>query len=1016
MLYPAEDGKKSERAESEGGKADFRALLGRGKGAAADLGPLAATRHAQPAVFAVEYALAQLWRQWGVEPMALLGYSLGEYTAACLAGVLTLEDALALVARRAELIDALPAGGMLAVPLPADELTAILEAFPALSLAATHGPLVSVAAGPEEALAGLEERLAAEDLVGRRLATTHAFHSAMMEPAVAAFREALGSVTLSPPRVPLLSNVTGGWMTAAEATDPEYWVRHLLSTVRFAEGLATLAEEAPILLEVGPGQALATTARQQQRELPAVPTLRDAREGGNDTAFLLGALGQVWLAGGKIDPWGLVRHETRRRVPLPTYAFDRQRYWADLPAQSAAPARRPGGKRPDPTDWFYVPVWRPTPLPPTAPAPGTGERWLVITAGARGEAVIDALGDALGDALEASGSTVVRAPLEAVAGVSGYRDLLRGSAGEGGPWRVAHLACLDLFDGDGSSGDRADADAATAGERGAASLLAVTQALSAEAATEGVTLVAVTAGLFQLPGDSGATAPGRPEQAPLLGLLRVLPQEHREMRCVHLDTAGAGAAELTPEALAAELWAAVAVAGGGETTLARRGGQRWVQRFEPLPLPPADPATHPERSGLRRDGLYLITGGLGRVGLLLAEQLTAATGGAIKLLLVGRTPFERLAADDPRRGRVAALEAAGATVRVAACDVADEGALTALLVAAEQDLGPLRGVAHLAGAITATQAEGGLMRSVEDTDEAWLGAQLHAKVRGTRALDGALRAVLQQRAEPPGNTTVEGGLDFAFLYSSLASTLGGLGFTAYAAGNAFLDAFAASAGAVGGDGGVPWQSLGWDGFRTEPVPPGQTTQGTGLILEMEESAEVFQRLLHARGVPQILISTGDLHARLAAWVTAVSQDSATDGESGAESPEEGASPLGRSPRPALSTPYTPPEGEVQGEIAAIWQELLGVDRVGIHDRFFELGGDSLLATQLISRLRRAFQVQLSIARIFDAPTVAGLAAVVAGEAKDEQLDQLEALFAKLEGMSADEVEEEIARKGGEDDR
>ena len=305
----------------------------------------------QPALFVVEYALARLWMSWGVRPAALVGHSIGEYVAACLAGVLSLEDALALVAARGRLMQQLPAGAMLAVQLGETELAARLG--PQLSLAAVNAPGLCVASGPEAAIADLEQRLSAEGVAARRLQTSHAFHSAMMEPMLATFTAQVQRLRLSPPQIPYVSNVTGDWITPAEATDAHYWAKHLRQTVRFAAGLAELRKEANcVLLEVGPGQTLSTLAKRQAQQAgaPAVVASLPRRQAGQaDAEDLLRALGQLWLRGTAVDWAGFYAAERRRRVPLPTYPFERQRYWIgpepfgaeQSPPKDAAPATTP---------------------------------------------------------------------------------------------------------------------------------------------------------------------------------------------------------------------------------------------------------------------------------------------------------------------------------------------------------------------------------------------------------------------------------------------------------------------------------------------------------------------------------------------------------------------------------------------------------------------------------------------------------------------------------------------------
>jgi phthiocerol/phenolphthiocerol synthesis type-I polyketide synthase E len=297
------------------------------------------TAFAQPALFAVEYALARLWVEWGVQPAAMLGHSLGEYVAACLAGVFSLEDALALVAARGRLMQSLPAGAMLAVPLPEEETLALLS--DSLSLAAVNAPSLCVVSGPEVEIEAVRARLAESGLEARRLHTSHAFHSAAMDPILEPFRALVAKTKLQPPRLPYLSNLTGTWIETSQATDPDYWVQHLRQPVRFAAGLAELwREPGRVLLEVGPGRTLSTLVRRQSSGLvDAVESMRPPADPGTDEGFLLTALGRLWLAGVDIDWEGFHAHERRRRVPLPLYPFERRRYW--LEPRRTDPARQP---------------------------------------------------------------------------------------------------------------------------------------------------------------------------------------------------------------------------------------------------------------------------------------------------------------------------------------------------------------------------------------------------------------------------------------------------------------------------------------------------------------------------------------------------------------------------------------------------------------------------------------------------------------------------------------------------
>ena len=283
----------------------------------------------QPALFVVEYALAKLWMARGIVPSALVGHSIGEYTAACLAGVFAVDDALTLVVARGRLMQALPEGAMLAVPLPEEKVQSLLEGD--LALAVINGPSQCVVSGEARAVDALERRLAREQVEYRRLHTSHAFHSPMMQPIVETFTERVAQATLNPPQMPFVSNVTGSWITPEQATSPSYWAAHLRQTVRFSDCLQTLMHEPNrVLLEVGPGRTLCTLSKRHPSRKDAhvvLSSLRHPQEQISDDTFLLDVVGQLWLAGIHID-WPAVHDAAKpRHVPLPTYPFERKHHW-----------------------------------------------------------------------------------------------------------------------------------------------------------------------------------------------------------------------------------------------------------------------------------------------------------------------------------------------------------------------------------------------------------------------------------------------------------------------------------------------------------------------------------------------------------------------------------------------------------------------------------------------------------------------------------------------------------------
>ena len=339
-------------------------------------GQIERTEIAQPALFVVEYALAKLLMAWGFRPEAMIGHSIGEYTAACLAGVLSLEDALEVVCLRGRLMAQAPEGAMLGISLAEGELEPLLAQNPGIALAAVNSPHHCVVSGSTGAVERFARQVnkqggAAETM---RLHTSHAFHSPLVEPILEEFREKIAGISFRRPRIPYMSNLTGSWIRAEEAADPAYWGRHIRQTVRFSRGLAQLlADQNRLLVEVGPGNSLSKFAREHMAaagergdaQPVIVNTLRHPRQEADDSGFLLHQVGLLWLSGAKIDWPGFYRYEKRRRIPLPTYSFDRCRYWKYSPpglGQKSAPERfhnaevkRPAGPKSGGRDLLTAP-------------------------------------------------------------------------------------------------------------------------------------------------------------------------------------------------------------------------------------------------------------------------------------------------------------------------------------------------------------------------------------------------------------------------------------------------------------------------------------------------------------------------------------------------------------------------------------------------------------------------------------------------------------------------------------
>lgn len=622
------------------GVEDLRSLLfpreetaGLGMTETAEL--LQQTALTQPALFLLGYALARQWQEWGIEPAAMIGHSIGEYVAACLAEVFTFEEGLALVAERGRLMQAMPPGMMLAVSLPEARLTSLL--VPGVDLAAVNGPELCVVSGPNAAVGTFRQRLEDEGIEYRSLHTSHAFHSGMMDPILDLFAEHLSRVPLRPPQRRWISNVTGRWIEPAEATDPRYWVRHLREPVRFAAGVATLLAEHPgsVFLEAGPGRTLSNLVR---RAAPAgsppplaLPSLRHPQDEDDDTAFLLRSLGRLWLSGAEVNWQEFYRHESRRRVPLPTYPFERQRCWIDPQSRH----RWPTGKKGEVGEWFYVPGWRRTaPLRSTAaPQPqGQGERWWIFLD--ENESALRPVADALAIRLEEAGREVLRIPPEHNVAFSGSL-----------PDHAVYARGADH------------------------NIELLMLAAQLEEAAAPITLTVLGHHLFEI----GAEGP--PMDGAVARALSEVAAQHRSG--VRLRVVDLGPGEAICSATTVDVAWREILDGRDEAVVAWRGGHRWRPALEAVTL--EAPAPPPWQEESRRGGWHLFLGELPAAAVEMATSLHEA--------LDTRFLFITEKAVPPSLQAVAHHLPPGS----------GEEEVVAAVAAAEEAFGPLRGISAFLG-------------------------------------------------------------------------------------------------------------------------------------------------------------------------------------------------------------------------------------------------------------------------------------------------------------------------------
>jgi acyl transferase domain-containing protein/thioesterase domain-containing protein len=743
----------------------------------------------QPALFAIEYALARWWISLGIEPAAMVGHSIGEFVAACLAGVFSLEDALALTAFRGRLMYGLPAGSMLAVPLPPGDI--YLDG--ALALAAVNNPSMCVVSGPTASIAALEERLASQSITTRRLVTSHAFHSSMMDPILATFEERVRTIALHPPRIAYLSNVTGTWIRPEEATDPAYWSRHLRGTVRFSDNLAELLRNpANLLVEVGPGNVLTTLARQQgglahqgggtaTKAWPSLPHRFDATPA---LRSALTTLAHLWTHGVSFDPTRLNKPASVQRVSLPTYPFEHQRFWIDPDkAAPAIAASTPIPANPTESLSFSRRSWKP--VPAKAASTHASGSWLIFK-DERGPA--GQIADRIAARLKGSKcETVLVIPGTSYKkhkrghytirpdALADYDALLTDLIATGlVPSNILHLWAITSKDAPTLHSGSPGPSLAETLARCFQGPLALAQSLAAHDLSN-IEIAFVSNHLQQVPdepanAESGVDEPViDPARAVILGPARVIPKELPGIHCRSIDL------DRIDSSASANLLLAELNSASQHATVAYRKGQRYVETFDELNL-----ASLPDQKRLTPRGVYLITGGLGGLGLALAEHLGRELNA--RLVLISRSPlppesqWEAAVNDawlsDATRERLRHLlriRAVSGGLLVLQADVTSVDQMRSAVATARSHFGKIDGVFHAAGVLD----DGPLMLKTAES----AARVLAPKVQGTLALEEALRGE---------------SLRCFVLFSSISSILAPAGQIDYAAANAFLDAFSQS--------------------------------------------------------------------------------------------------------------------------------------------------------------------------------------------------------------------------------
>ncbi|NUM52062.1 MAG: SDR family NAD(P)-dependent oxidoreductase [Candidatus Hydrogenedentes bacterium] len=922
--------------------------------------PLDETAYTQPALFAIEYALAGLWKSWGITPSIVMGHSVGEYVAACVAGVFSFEDGLNLIAERARLMGSMPPGGTMAAVLTDRDTVAagLVSRTGVVAIAGINGPANTVVSGPEQEVDALLAEFKERGVKSIKLNVSHAFHSPLMDPMLDAFEQFASTIAFKSPQIPVVSNLYGGVPDDANAFTANYWRNHLREAVQFLDGIKSITGLGfNTFLEVGPQATLSGMGARCVAKDAAV-WLPSLAKGQDDWQVILRSLQSLYVAGAKIDWKGFDAPYVRSRISLPTYPFAKQRHWLDnsattrkAPAPTAASAQTVSASRV--SDWLYQVKWI---QKNNATQPGAmPSRWLIL-------ADKSGAGDALAQRVRARGGSaiIVRAAdsYEAAAADDISLDPMNGADFDR-LWneigrtcdRIVHLWSLDAPNID----DATLQSLHHAHALGCGAMLHLVQSISESGERDGHfasrsqrLLWCVTRGAQSIEALNGGVAAA---QAPLWGFGRSVALEHARLwgGLVDLDPhAGDSSADLLLRELDAP---------DGEDQIGFRSGRRFAARLA------KNNGTTGNGKGAaiqcRPDATYVVTGGLGGLGLHVAKWLGGR--GAKHVVLFGRTPLPpreewNTVSDTAIRERidtVVALEADGVEVRCASVDVTDEMQVRDFLAAYDRSgLPPIRGVVHAAGVIDD--------HAVTNLSMDSLTAVMRPKVDGTM--------LLHRHFDANGNGAANR-LDFFVLFSSVAAVMGAPGQANYAAGNAFMDALAHHRRAHG----QPALCINWG-------PWAETGMAARTQLVHRWAAQGIDSLQPSEGIAVLdsLMSSGESHIGVlhADWDRIGNRIPMF-----AESPMFSELINGHAKSPAAAAPKAPAKpaaNDVEAIEAYLRRQVAQVlsrneDSIAIDRNFGELGVDSIMMMEIVNSIERDLGVRLFPKELFDRPTIADLA-------------------------------------------
>ena len=904
-------------------------------------------KYNQLLVFSVEYALARFLIGLGLIPYALLGYSFGEYAAACISGIFNLEQAIKMIAKRSELIYTLKEGSMLSVPVTVSKISDLIS--DKISIAIDNGDSC-VLSGSKEDIDKLQETLKNKRILCNKLKARRAVHSYLMDPILEQYEDYIKQFQFSKPQIPIISNVAGNWITNLEMSNEKYWIKQLRNTVQFSSAIQTVKEvKNAIYIEIGPSYEVSNLINRdiinEGRFERAVNLLRSEAQQINDELFFLDKLGKLWLKGVDINWNKFHEHKEKKRVSLPSYPFEPTVY-SSVKDNFNEPNFYSGQNR---QVSFYNPVWKPNQLlgEVSNKLINSNHILLFLSDSFFDNHIINELRNKncsvsiikVGKEYANKNNDVFEInPQKDIDYLKCFKQLRDVNKT---PNFIIHLWNVDNPE---STKIHADRDFDDYQQIGFYSLLAISKAISELNIENDITIKVISTGVYNVLGNEKPCI----EKSTLIGPCIVINQELNNVHCQHIDLDyNTIERKLSSENLIdvfAEIFSEIE-----NSTIALRNNFKWTQTF-------AQNLTYNKKSykRLKHNGVYLITGGLGGIGLEIAESIAEKVNA--RVILLSRSSFperEKWNTWLNKQGkentisekilRIHRIENKGAEVFIYKADVSNEKEIKQTIDIIHNDIGLINGIIH-----AAVVPDGALIirRNRQNSENVF-----KSKIFGTLTLNKVFKNVE---------------LDFIILCSSIDSQIGGIGQVAYTSTNIFLDHFANWYNSISENYIV---SINWDRWKNIGIANGIENLHKQLTnkpmeggINAEEGIQALHTILNSSLDSQIIVIKTELNELIMKEIKLKSLEKILISDNIEKSSQLRA-------RPDILTNYQPASNTVQSKLVKIWTSILGVDKIGVKDNFFELGGDSMKFINMLSVVNRKLNNNIALNRVINNPTI-----------------------------------------------